>query len=768
MEPLRPSQHGSQKSDTRRERSHADTAMQNAAGTIIAATESFRHHFQPQHTALPEVPTRSYTHSRRSSSSSTSSQRLLDHGPVRQPSFSNLSWTSTPHYRTGSIQDDQLSNHTFESDAYTLIQPESESEMIQTTINLPDDLIRLSTPNLPEPLDRPHTPISAYHAPTFATSEQSQVGFIQPEITQPEPIQHTSPVPVPYSVPDQYSVPDSNPVPYAHPSEAAQNDGGLVQAARRLDAFRASTHEYMSLRPDCGTENRRFGTVTHIRAGSERESLVTPGVRRKPLAPGAKTLGFNHSFTNEIIFVFVICMAQVLALAGFSQTLIPARDIGESFPGHERTQGHLTWYTAAYALGTGSFVLPGHRLGRVFGHKFIFVLGYFWFAIWSFLAGLGVYVKVDGGACTAYFCFCRGMQGIGPALLIPNGQALLQAAYPPSLRKTVAMGLFDAAIPLGFVLGSVMTSLFAHFACWPWAFYSLATVCLALAALGMLILPSRNVLMHGIDGSLSGRLDVSGILCGIAGLVLFCAGWNQAPIVLFKNAEAYVLIIVGALPMMLFVYLESRARHPLVPFKQMQASAAVALGCLASSWAGFGVWVWYLVQFMEVLRDWNALCLSAGFVPLLVMGVITAIVGSYLVNKKLAPHGALAVSSTAVLVSSVLMATAPEKQSYWLNSFFSILIMPAGIVMSIPATVAVLSRSLPQGYQGLAGALTGTTTDYALAVSLGMAGVVEKEILNKGATILEGYRAAQYLGLGLSGLSVILALGLLCVVFIRR
>ncbi|KPM40155.1 hypothetical protein AK830_g6359 [Neonectria ditissima] len=285
MEPLRPSQHSSQKSETRRERSHADIAMQNAADTMIAVTESFRHHFHPQHVALLEIPTRSYTHSRRSSSSSTSSQRLLDHGPVRQPSFSNLSWSSTPHYRTDSVQDDRFSSHTFETDAYTLMRPESGSEMAQTTINLPDDLIRLSTPNLPEPLDTPHTPISAYHAPTFTTNEQSQMGFIQPDIAQPEPIQHTSPVSDPYPVSELYSVSDSNLVPASHLSEAAVHDGGLVQAARRLDAFRANTHEYMSLRPDCGTETRPFGTVTHIRAGSEQESLVAPGVRRKPLAP---------------------------------------------------------------------------------------------------------------------------------------------------------------------------------------------------------------------------------------------------------------------------------------------------------------------------------------------------------------------------------------------------------------------------------------------------------------------------------------------------
>lgn len=799
MEPLRSlSRHGSEKSEARRERSHADTAVRNAADTMIAVTESFRHHFQQQqYTALPDPPARSYTlsrtHSRASTSSSTSSQRLVNYSPARQASFSNLSWSSTPHYRTGSIQDDLISVHASDSgSSYTLIQPESEPAVAQITIHIPDDLIRLSSPNLPDRLETPHTPTSRYDIPDPVIDEQPQMDYMQPDIRQPEPISdpypvsgsyrtsesypttnpyrtsETNPTSNPYPTSDPYLVSDPGPVLVAQPSEVALNDGGLVQAARRLDAFRANTHEYMPLRPDCGTETRRFGTITHIRAGSEQESLVSHKVRRKPLDPSAKTLRFNHSFTNEILFVVAICLAQVLALAGFSQTLVPARQVAESFPDQERTSGHLVWYTAAYTLGTGAFVLPGHRLGRVFGHKFIFVLGYFWFAIWSLLAGLSVYIKVNGGACTIFFCFCRGMQGIGPALLIPNGQALLQRAYPPSPRKTIVMGLFDAATPLGFVLGSVMTSLFGHFSCWPWAFYSLATVCLASAALSMLILPRRNVLIHDMEGSLWSRLDILGALCGIAGLVLFCAGWNQAPIVSFKNAEAYVLLAIGFMLIIVFVYLEVRASHPLVPFKQMQASAAIALGCIAASWAGFGVWVWYLIQFMEVLRGWDALRLSAGFVPMLVAGVITAVVFSQFMNKKLAPHGALAVSSIAVLVSSILMATAPEKQSYWLNAFISILIMPVGLVLSIPSTVSVLGRSLPQEYQGLAGGLAATLTGYALSISLGMAGVVERDIRNKGATTLEGYRAAQYFGLGVSGLSVILALSLLCIAFLRR
>lgn len=42
-----------------------------------------------------------------------------------------------------------------------------------------------------------------------------------------------------------------------------------------------------------------------------------------------------------------------------------------------------------------------------------------------------------------FFDFCRGMQGLGPALLIPNAIAVLGRQYPEeSLKKNIVFGLF--------------------------------------------------------------------------------------------------------------------------------------------------------------------------------------------------------------------------------------------------------------------------------------------------------------------------------------
>jgi MFS family permease len=39
----------------------------------------------------------------------------------------------------------------------------------------------------------------------------------------------------------------------------------------------------------------------------------------------------------------------------------------------------------------GSFILVSGRLGDVFGHKRLLILGYLWYGVWSMVVGLSIY-----------------------------------------------------------------------------------------------------------------------------------------------------------------------------------------------------------------------------------------------------------------------------------------------------------------------------------------------------------------------------------------
>jgi MFS family permease len=79
------------------------------------------------------------------------------------------------------------------------------------------------------------------------------------------------------------------------------------------------------------------------------------------------------------------------------------------------------------------------RLGDMYGHKKIFLVGSIWFGVWSLIASFSVY------SGTILFSICRGFQGIGPALVVPNALAIAGRSFQG--QKNIVFSLFGACAP---------------------------------------------------------------------------------------------------------------------------------------------------------------------------------------------------------------------------------------------------------------------------------------------------------------------------------
>lgn len=243
-------------------------------------------------------------------------------------------------------------------------------------------------------------------------------------------------------------------------------------------------------------------------------------------------------------------------------------------------------------------ILIAGRLGDVFGHKHFFVGGYAWYSLWSALAGVAVY------SGTEFFIFCRAMQGIGPAFLLPNAIAILGRSYDPGRRQNMIFSLFGATAPGGFLLGAVFSSLISHMAWWPWAYWVLCFACLLLALLGMFIIPTTPPSSNSEHESSSvwQRIDVLGSVTGVTALVLFNFAWNQGPVVGWPTPYTYSIMIVGIAIFILFVLVEKRVSHPLIPFNVLEIESLFTLACISAGWSSFGIFVFYIWNLLEVLR----------------------------------------------------------------------------------------------------------------------------------------------------------------------
>lgn len=76
---------------------------------------------------------------------------------------------------------------------------------------------------------------------------------------------------------------------------------------------------------------------------------------------------------REVIFVAIICSAQLLTQAGLGQTIVPLQIIAESFD--VQNAGQKSWFVAAYPLTVGTSILIAGRLGDILGHKSFLIAG---------------------------------------------------------------------------------------------------------------------------------------------------------------------------------------------------------------------------------------------------------------------------------------------------------------------------------------------------------------------------------------------------------
>ena len=330
---------------------------------------------------------------------------------------------------------------------------------------------------------------------------------------------------------------------------------------------------------------------------------------------------------KEILFVGVICCAQFTTQVGLGQCLAILHIIGDSYG--LSNPGELSWLIAAYSLTVGTFILLAGRLGDVYGYKKMLIIGFSWFSIWSMIAGLAVYSN------HVLFDFARVFQGVGPAICLPNSLAVLGATYAPGRRKAMVFAIFGATAPSGAVVGAVFAGIFKR-AWWPWTFWSFAIALACIAVVGSYVIPEppKKFAKALTVREKIAELDLLGGFTGVTALILINFAWNQSGVVTWAKAYVYVCLILGGLFTAAFFFIELRvAKSPLIPFDVLSIDVAFVLGGVACGWSCFGIWVYYIWQFYEQLREASPLLTAVWTIPAAITGAIAAITIGFLLGR---------------------------------------------------------------------------------------------------------------------------------------
>src|SRR2546429_4174307 len=146
------------------------------------------------------------------------------------------------------------------------------------------------------------------------------------------------------------------------------------------------------------------------------------------------------------------------------------------------SQTSLAWVVNAYLLTFGGFLVLGGRLGDLFGHRRLFLIGITLFTLASLACGMA---RAQGFLVTA-----RAIQGLGGAVVSAVALSLTMNLFPEPAERAKAMGFFGFVAAGGGSIGGLLRGGLADALNLHWGFFVYLPGGGARGALFPLLLPS--------------------------------------------------------------------------------------------------------------------------------------------------------------------------------------------------------------------------------------------------------------------------------------
>jgi EmrB/QacA subfamily drug resistance transporter len=289
--------------------------------------------------------------------------------------------------------------------------------------------------------------------------------------------------------------------------------------------------------------------------------------------------------------------------------------------------GSLTWVVTGYALAFGSLLLLGGRLGDLYGRRRIFIVGLVVFAVASLLGGIATTEPLLLGA--------RALQGVGAALASPAALALITTTFPagPQRNRAFAVyaGMSGAGAAVGLILGGWLTgSTLDIFGIaidgWRLTFLINVPIGLVAAALAPRVLAESEP--H------PGELDIPGAVAGTLGLFGIVYGLSNAASDGWSDPRTFASLAAGVGLLIAFLVIESRVKHPLLPFRifanQTRAASFAAMMLMPA--AMFSMF-FFLSLYVQNVMGYSPLKAGFAFLPFTAGIVVAAGLSSNLVAR---------------------------------------------------------------------------------------------------------------------------------------
>jgi len=370
------------------------------------------------------------------------------------------------------------------------------------------------------------------------------------------------------------------------------------------------------------------------------------------------------------------------------------------------TESSLAWVVNAYLIVFGGFLLLGGRLGDLFGHRRLFLIGISLFTLASLACGLAT----SQGMLVA----ARAVQGLGGAIVSAVALSLMMMLFTEPAERAKAMGIFGFVASgggsIGVLLGGILTDVLS----WHWIFLVNVPIGVAVVALSLRLIPSERA------EAVAQRLDVAGAVAVTVSLMLAVFAIVNGNDVGWVTPRTLGLLAIAVALFGLFLAIEAKISSPLMPldlFRLRNLSVANIVGVL---WAA-AMFAWFFLSalYLQLVLGYSPLEVGLGFLPgNIIMGVLSVAVSARLVMR-FGVRIPLAAGLGVAGVGLLLFARAPVDGNYVVDVLPSMILLGfgAGIAFN-PVLFAAMSDVQPTE-AGLASGIVNTA--FMMGGALGLA-----------------------------------------------
>lgn len=400
---------------------------------------------------------------------------------------------------------------------------------------------------------------------------------------------------------------------------------------------------------------------------------------------------------------------------------------------------HAMMLATIYLTLLAGLQLVFGRCADIFESAAIFSCGLFLFLLGSLGCALS--------ATFLHILSCRAAQGIGGAMMAASFGALILSDFPRDKTGSV-LGAVVTVVGLGTIIGPPLGGVFVEHLSWRWAF--LINIPLCAVAIAILFFYLRSKPRSG--GSLRGRfrqLDGKG---GVLSIVMF----TSLPIGIGSLAgrgglslKVGLLFCLFAISLVLFIFVEKRARNPLLRlslFSDCRFNLLVLIKVMLLMVLNgvMLVFPFFLTRGVGLSPAGTGMLMLANAIA---MAVTTPLAGR--ITDRRGGNGVMAGGSAlllAVSLGSLLLSSRPST----VQMILVLVLFGAALAAVLISSTTLLLKNAPKGQEGVFSGINALSM--SVGGSLGLA--VFSYLYSTGAAGGQGMHAA-YRGFisALSGVS---------------